>query len=674
MSAREASCPGCGATLTFQSAAALLVVCPYCDSASWRGDTNLELLGTVAALADLDSVLALGAVGRRGEHAWRAVGQVQLDHGAGPWNEWALALEDGSTAWVAEAQGEVLLTREAPAPAQPRRMDLKPGLKTSFGNRAWVVAEVGEGRVTTARGEIPSDLRPGATYAYADLRSTGGGFATLTYGEGEEPVLCFVGQTVDVASLGIDPESVPAREPRRVEARRISCGACGQSIDLRHPDESRRVGCPSCGTLIDVTAPEGRVLSEHKRRLKAPALPLGARARLRGLDFEVLAMLVRSVRVDGVRYPWSEYLLREQGGGYRWLVEAKGHWSLVEPVSLGDVGSGQQRRTYRGREFRHFQAGKATVDLVVGEVYWAVAVGETAEAVDWVAPPEMLTVETTEKERVASLGHYVPQAEIYAAFGSGLALPAPEGVAPHQPNPVAGAQGTWWLLGVLACSLAVALWILFSARAARQVVFAGTFAWKPAPVVPPGMAPAPAEPAVEAGGPAPAAEPNVVFSERFDIAAPKANLRVRLTTRGLSNTWVGVEGALVNEDTGEVRYFAVEAEHWSGVTEGESWSEGDETGTAWLGEVPAGRYALRLESEAQVGGSVTAWETISQPPGYRVTAQPPPVPWSIELTSQVPSTGRPLLLLLLLLLPPGLVSARAALFERTRWAESDHAP
>jgi hypothetical protein len=669
--AREAGCPGCGATLTFKSAATLLVVCPYCDSASWRRDVNLELLGKVAHVADVDSILALGARGMRERVDWTVVGQVQLDHGAGPWNEWALALSDGGTAWIAEAQGELLLSREVEPPAGPERSALKAGRKTSFAGRSWVVAEVGVGKVTAARGELPSELVPGHSYVYADLRGPGGAFATLTYesGEAEAPVLCFTGRVVTREDLGLDPDSVPPREPRRVEARRLACPACGQSFDLRHPDEARRAGCPSCGSVLDVTSPDATVVQEHKRRLKAPRLPLGAEVRLVGLDVEVLAMLVRSVRYAGVRYPWSEYLLRVKGGGYRWLVEAKGHWSLVEPVGLGDVDVAYRRADWRGRSFRHFQENVATVDLVIGEVYWAVAVGDRVESADFVDPPEMLTVESTDDERVVSLGRYLPRAEVQAAFGPGVVLPAPEGVAPHQPNLAAAARGAWWRLTAAVLLAGVALWIWFASTHQRRVVYAASFAWKSeSTTTSRPAAPSPTPPAE--GAPAPP-EPNVWFSEPFELASASANLRLKLDAPGLDNAWIGVDAALVELDTGEVRYAALEAEHWSGVDGGESWSEGDRDAVAWLGEVPAGRYALRLEADVERGSPSPSAYSI---PGFSSAAAAASSElWTLEITRQVPSTGRPLLVLLLLSLPAAIVTLRSWLFEKRRWAESDHA-
>ena len=62
-----------------------------------------------------------------------------------------------------------------------------------------------------------------------------------------------------------------------------------------------------------------------------------------------------------------------------------------------------------------------------------------------------------------------------------------------------------------------------------------------------------------------------------------------------------LDGALVEVSTGEVHAFSIEAEFWQGVEGGESWHEGSVSGKVYLGSVPRGRYALRIESSG--GGS-----------------------------------------------------------------------
>jgi hypothetical protein len=147
-----------------------------------------------------------------------------------------------------------------------------------------------------------------------------------------------------------------------------------------------------------------------------------------------------------------------------------------------------------------------------------------------------------------------------------------------------------------------------------------------------------------------------VFSDEFRLEPASANVELHLLA-GVRNSWLGVDGALVNLDTGDVREFALAAERYSGVEDGESWSEGDDEATTCVGSVPAGRYSLRLDAESQAQDSaVTAVS-------YRLVAK-----------SQVPSTGRGFLVLLALAVPAVVGSLRSKSFELRRWSTSDHAP
>jgi predicted RNA-binding Zn-ribbon protein involved in translation (DUF1610 family) len=444
---RTAGCPSCGAPLEFRNAATVTVVCGSCGGASTRVGLDLRNLGKIAEVTPLESLLDLGTRGTFEGKGWTAVGQVQLDHGAGPWNEWCLHFDDGSYGWLAEAEGELLLTRPVKPGPVPPHGKLGPGEAVDLGPAGhFVVEERGSARVTGVRGEIPFAVRPGQPRLYADLRQGEALFATLDYGDDQTCDAVFVGRTVAPADVGLDPSKAPAGAERRASADRIQCAQCGGEIRLRDPEGALRVACASCGSLLDPRDPDAGVLGASARVKAASRIPLGARGKLRGLDVEVIAFLVRSVTVEGVRYPWGEYLLKVKGGRYRWLSESKGHWLFLEPVSIGEVRGDDDSRVFRGRSYKHFQGGTAVVDAVFGEVYWQVAVGEKVESEDFIRPPESLTVEQDGKERSATFGSYATREEIEGAFGLGGKLPEPSGVAPAQPPPEPGSLRKWWFL------------------------------------------------------------------------------------------------------------------------------------------------------------------------------------------------------------------------------------
>ena len=151
--------------------------------------------------------------------------------------------------------------------------------------------------------------------------------------------------------------------------------ACGGPVEVRVPDQTQRVACAYCGSMLDATR-DLAVLEALARPDFEPGIPLGSKGRLAGIEWTAIGAMERSVTVEGVRYPWREYLLYEPRHGFRWLVEARGHWSFVEPIAAGDVGDRYGQPLYGEEKFAHFQSGTAAVDHVLGEFYWAVARGD----------------------------------------------------------------------------------------------------------------------------------------------------------------------------------------------------------------------------------------------------------------------------------------------------------
>ncbi|MHC5020641.1 MAG: DUF4178 domain-containing protein [Planctomycetota bacterium] len=638
MSGRTANCPNCAGPIEFKNAATLYVVCPYCGGASQRQDVDLHFLGKVAAVADIDSPFDLGARGDFNGLGWTIVGQLQLDHGAGPWNEWCAVFDDGSWRWIAEAQGKVYLTREldleSPDLEIPPHGFLQPGEPLSLGEAGdFVVAETGQGEVVAARGELPVLIITGAKVNYTDLSGGDDRFATLDYGDGTTCLAAYAGERHDFHDLGFHPESVGRKEAKRVDVDRLGCASCGAPLQVRDP-ECKRIGCQACGCLMD--AGTQQVVAEQGKSSRAPLIALGSPVTLRGAQYTLLAYLIRSVTSYGTRYPWAEYLLRNNAdGSYRWLIHQNGHWNLAVPVELGDCRKASATSSYKGRSFKHFTSGTAVVEYVLGEVYWAVEQGEAVQADDFVAPPEMLSFESSRRDRgaetVASLTTYLPHTEVQLAFKL-KKVAKPRGVAPNQPNPHAIAPWLPWWLGMVALIIVMIVGFHASFEQRDLVLMSGNFA---------------------AG--APPAKPEVVFSKEFDITASRGNVQIKLESQGgAGNYWVGFDGALANTITGDVHVFGVSGERWHGVTGGESWSEGSGGGTVYVGSVPAGTYALRLERQRE---PIRAGD----------------VNWTVRAKSQVPSIIRPLLLLVLLSLVPVIVLIRRGAFETQRWAESDHA-
>lgn len=629
MTERVFRCPNCGADVAFASPGAIVITCSYCSWISYRADVDLESIGEVAQPALLASHFRIGTAGSFQGKGFTVRGQIQLDHGAGPWNEWAAEDEDGEWLWIAEAQGEVLVFREVDPPESKKaeKGELQPCRRLKAFGRTWACTEIGEGRVLTVKGELPIQVRIGERTAYADLQSGSRGVATLDFTRAGPPE-ALVGERVAVGELALDPLTRPEHRPETVQAKRIDCASCGGGIELVDPEHALRIGCPSCGVLLEHDSEKVRAIGKAQEARGKPAIPLGAKGRLAGEELAVLGCLERRVKAVGRWWPWREYLLRNAAGQYRWLVENEGHWMLVRPVPYGAIEDGRSQVTYMDGRFKHFTSGKAEVHWVLGEFYWQVRAGDRVDARDYVHPPYALSIESNALEVQASAGGHVEPEDVADAF-PGTRLPRRRGVGMVQPNPTSPRRD--WAVFAVLVALVLALRVWFGVAHENRDVLAGEF------------------------GPTPAdqdAEPAVAFSDPFRITAERANLRVALHVPNLDQGWVGLNGALVEVESGEVTTFATSAQRYSGVEDGESWSEGDRSGTVYLGGVGAGEYRLRL--------AASGWDK-----GVGM-------PYRVSVRSQVPRTLFAFLAILVLLVLPIAATIRWWSFEYGRWKDSDH--
>jgi hypothetical protein len=140
----------------------------------------------------------------------------------------------------------------------------------------------------------------------------------------------------------------------------------------------------------------------------------------------------------------------------------------------------------------------------------------------------------------------------------------------------------------------------------------------------------------------------VFFSEPFELAG-RSNIRISAESP-VDNSWVVLEGDLINDETGLVQSFPIEISYYYGVDSGESWSEGDRKDSAYTSALPSGRYILRLEGQ---------WEKWQQP-----------APLAVKLEQNVTNGFNFLLALIALSIVPIIMLIYHISFERRRWSES----
>jgi len=623
---KVARCPSCGAPVEFKSVVSVLAVCDYCQSTLVRRGEELENLGKMAELIEDRSPLQRGAEGSwQGVH-FGLIGRIQLKYEQGLWNEWHLLYDNGKSGWLSEAGGEYVLSVPLRVTeALPPLADIALGQKYAISGRNFAVTNILNAECVAGEGELPFKVGAGYPAPVVDLRDEQGGFATFDYSDDPERPLVFVGDSVDFKSLAWANlrEKIPLPEAT-VKARAFNCPSCGSPLAVAHGN-IETVGCRSCGAVLDTTHETVRLLARVSAQIEQPRLPLGSKGKLRDESIEVIGFMRRCMSADGVDYCWDEYVCLGADNKLLWLTQYDGHWNLARVLPravLTTVGS----VTYEKQEFKHFQGYTARVAYVIGEFPWRVRLDETARVDDYVAPPRMLSRETTDNEETWTLSEYVAPEEIAAAFALAEALPKPVGVYANQPNPLEERHRRvcrrFWQFGLAAVVIHLVLLIV----GPGGTLFKQQLNFDPQDDEP-------------------------KLTGEFKLAGDGNRLEIAHRT-GITNNWLGLNLTLVNKDTGQSWQESREIARYEGVDDGESWSEGSRDDEIVFGDLPAGTYVLAIDHDMDAKSGRLSAELSVARAGPR---------WSS------------LILLLLALAPfPLWTRVRRGSFEVRRWAESDH--
>jgi hypothetical protein len=416
MAIAQGQCPSCGAPMTFGVGASVSQVCRFCRHVVVRTDRDLRNMGKIADLALTPSPIAVGDEGALEGRHLTVMGRVQLDHGAGPWDEWYVAFHDGAWGWLAYAQGNWYVTQEVPTPGgMPPwdhvavEQDLSLGTAGTFR-----VMERKRGTIVSGEGELPFEVKPGTERYYVDLSGANFTFGTLDYGDRSGALTLFLGKQFMEGALSVKPMAERAVQEIGVEA--LTCPNCGGNLPALVPKRAERLACPYCGAVSEIAS--RRVIQQQAAAYATPDSPLGSRGTLNGQEYVVCGYVERSTDYEGETFRWQEYLLYGPGLGFRWLVKDESAWMWITPLSIADIDLRGMPRSagFQGRTFRQRNDNRARVDYVLGELYWKVQAGEIVDAMDFVSGADVLSRERTGDEVAWSFGTPVAWALIAQTF------------------------------------------------------------------------------------------------------------------------------------------------------------------------------------------------------------------------------------------------------------------
>ena len=420
-----------------------------------------------------------------------------------------------------------------------------------------------------------------------------------------------------------------------VKIRALTCPNCGGLVQLRGFAHTLTVTCEHCRTVLDTSKGDASILAHAQAQYTVqPLIPLGTRGKFDGVTYEAIGFEQRYTISDGETFYWLEYVLFHPYKGFRYLSEYNGHWNFIRPTEV--LPTGAFHMSYDGHLHRPFQKAVARTGFVIGEFPWRVSIGEAVTMIDYVAPPYILSSESNAFETTWSHGRYMSPAEIWQAFNLKGDPPQATGVYANQPNPHEGKPAAALKLFGAFFAIALALLIFFAMSHKSEPIFTGKFSFDPT-----------------------SQSDQTAVSKPFDIAGSHTTALHVESRAAVDQNWVYLQMALVNEATNESFDFGETLSYYSGVDEGESWSEGSSRQGTTVHKVPPGRYYLRIDPERD------------REPGESAAAASRPIDYRVEVFQGATNYGLFFIVILLLLPPPVIAWLRYRFFENRRWSESD---
>jgi hypothetical protein len=195
----QSNCPNCGAPVEFQWSSSVQTVCAYCQSILVRTDIDLQKVGVVADLPPDSSPIQLRTEGIYKNHAFTVAGRIVYEYELGTWNEWHIVMNDGTSAWLSDAQSQYALTFASNRKDLPARSAANVGRCFNWNGNSYTVTTITEARYHGVEGELPFEYWGKDKAIFIDLRTSSTGFATLDYSD-PEPQL-YIGESVEFDDL-----------------------------------------------------------------------------------------------------------------------------------------------------------------------------------------------------------------------------------------------------------------------------------------------------------------------------------------------------------------------------------------------------------------------------------------------------------------------------------------
>lgn len=353
--------------------------------------------------------------------------------------------------------------------------------------------------------------------------------------------------------------------------KELKCPNCFKAIKIATYPLAQSCVCAGCGTFYAIENHQPDKKGNNKNNLFDPLLALGTKGVLKDVAYEVIGYTQKQEQT-AYKSKWREYVLFNPAYGLAFLSEYDGHWIfLKETISCPVVVNDNIKEFEYGKKtFNLFNSYTYKVDEAKGEFPYNIFDNKSTLVKEYISPPEIWIREKDNREGITWFyGQHISIKEITTAFTISSSIPWRVGTGAVQPTGYMGIQKSI-TTALLAFLLLLIIHLLFMFSRQEKVILDRTY------------------------NTVDSADKTIIVTEKFDLTRWRSHLTFDISAP-VNNSWFELSATLVNTVTGEEFSMQKGVEYYSGYTDGESWSDGSASETAYITNIPAGTYFLQME-------------------------------------------------------------------------------
>lgn len=621
-------CPSCSAAILFRNGTTRLFVC-VCGQVLNRLDSDDLVAKPAFTIIEHNDLIRVGTSGVYQGDRFEVLGRFRVWLEESVYNYWTILFADGSMAMLAEGYGMYAILQRVILDKQVTDFDLDRLSSTDsmqvLGEAPWFLQRKDKSWKYEIEGEV---WMPECNDQFMiwDLYAKSDGHIELI-----EYLPGFLASYAvrytefrDLQLTGLNDQPPTPRE--------FTCTQCHTVLQIKTFPYAQSCSCSNCGQRYAFKGTEFRSQKKDKLNENQLTIPLGAVGKLKGIEYEVIGYALKEE--DTAEAPqWKEYVLYNRAEGYAFLSEYAGAWLYVRERANSPVKSEQRQDTiyYKGGIFDLYNRYGIRLVDTAGEFPYNIFDGVNVTSEEYIAPPYMWISEDYREGGICwFVGEHQDRRELLNSFPFELPQPTERSVLDPR-----GRMNLPMLMKITigAILLLILVHSLIGMTQKERQIYSGDLQL------------------------ADSVASTTYVTPRFTLDKWRSNLRFDLSSP-VDNNWMDMEATLVDSKSGEEYHLEQAVEYYHGYEDGDSWSEGSTTSTAYLGSVPAGTYELRMEVSTD---TTTRWST-----GAR--------DMSVVVKNDVPVHSNVLIFAGVLLIWPFFAWIWFYFNDKKRWANSRFSP